>query len=74
MPSMLTSVAPVVCHVNVVGCPGSTVLGFADSDAVGLPLGWGRGWRGSDFLVACCQEHDRAQREYQRACISLEYS
>src|ERR1700688_4474983 len=51
MPSMVTSVAPVVCQVNVVGWPGSTVFGFADKDAVGAAAsGGGGGGGGAIFL------------------------
>ena len=46
MPSMLTSVAFVVCHVRVVDWPFSSVLGLADSEAVGIDTSGGNGkWR-----------------------------
>jgi hypothetical protein len=48
---MVTSVAPVVCHVNVVGWPASTVFGFADSDAVGAVAGGGGGGGGATFFL-----------------------
>src|ERR1700688_3880719 len=52
MPSMVTSVAPVVCQVSVVGWPGSTVLGFAESEAVGAKAsGGGGGGGGAAFLA-----------------------
>jgi hypothetical protein len=51
MPSMLTSVAFVVCQVSVVDWPGLSVFGFADSEAVGaLGAGGGGGGGGATFL------------------------
>jgi len=53
IPSMLTSVAPVVCQVSVVGWPGSTVLGLADNEAVGaVALGGGGGGGAASFFGA----------------------
>ena len=46
MPSMLTSVALVVCQVNVVESPLLMELGLADSDAVGAAGGGGGGGGG----------------------------
>jgi hypothetical protein len=43
---MLTSVEFVVCQVSVVAWPLSTVLGFADNDAVGAGGGGGGGGGG----------------------------
>src|SRR5208337_1747213 len=52
MPSMLTSVAFVVCQVKVVGWPWVIVFGFADSDAVGgVGAGGGGGGGGATFLA-----------------------
>src|ERR1700733_2793073 len=49
---MLTSVALVVCHVRVVGCPWLTVLGFAESEAVGaVGDGGGVGGGGAAFFA-----------------------
>ena len=45
-PSMLTSVALLVCQVKVVDCPFSTVLGLAVSEAVGAAGGGGGGGGG----------------------------
>jgi hypothetical protein len=48
---MLTSVALLVCQVSVVDCPGSTVFGLADKDAVGeFGAGGGGGGGGATFL------------------------
>src|ERR1700716_3745324 len=47
---MLTSVAFVVCQVSVVGWPGSSVFGFADSDAVGAGITGGAGGGGGGSL------------------------
>src|ERR1700751_215889 len=46
MPSMLTSVALVVCQVSVVVMPLSTLFGFAEIDAVGDGGGGGGGGGG----------------------------
>jgi hypothetical protein len=46
MPSMLTSVALVVCHVSVVEAPLSIVSGLALNDAVGAAGGGGGGGGG----------------------------
>src|SRR5690242_12364269 len=46
MPSMLTSVAFVVCHVSVVDIPLSTLFGFAEIEAVGEGGGGGGGGGG----------------------------
>src|SRR5258708_12906265 len=46
MPSMLMSVAFVVCHVSVVAPPLSTVFGLALSEAVGVAAGGGGGGGG----------------------------
>jgi len=51
MPSMLTSVAFVVCHVNVVEAPLSIVAGFALIDAVGAGGGGGGGGGGATFFL-----------------------
>ena len=52
MPSMLTSVAFVVCQVSVVDWPGSRVFGFADSEAVGaVSAGGGVGGGGATFFA-----------------------
>jgi hypothetical protein len=52
MPSMLTSVAFVVCQVKVVDWPGSRVFGFADSEAVGAAtVGGGGGGGGGTFFA-----------------------
>jgi hypothetical protein len=52
MPSMLTSVAFVVCHVRVVDWPLSTVFGSAESDAVGaFGAGGGGGGGGATFFA-----------------------
>jgi hypothetical protein len=52
IPSILTSVALVVCHVSVVGWPGSSVFGFADSEAVGaVSEGGGGGGGGAAFFA-----------------------
>jgi hypothetical protein len=48
---MVTSVAPVVCHVSVVGWPASTVFGLADSEAVGAVAGGGGGGGGATFFL-----------------------
>src|SRR5215475_4718667 len=50
MPSMLTSVAIVVCHVSVVDMPLSMEFGLADSDAVGAGGGGGGGGGGGAFF------------------------
>jgi len=54
MPSMLMSVALVVCHVSVVDSPLSTVFGLALSEAVGAAAGGGGGGGGGGtfFLQA----------------------
>jgi hypothetical protein len=46
MPSILMSVALVVCHVSVVDPPLSTVFGLALSEAVGAAAGGGGGGGG----------------------------
>src|SRR5689334_16154206 len=46
MPSMLTSVALVVCQVSVAVCPLSIEFGLAESDAVGAGGGGGGGGGG----------------------------
>jgi hypothetical protein len=46
MPSMLMSVAFVVCQVRVVDWPWLMVFGFADSEAVGAAAGGGGGGGG----------------------------
>ena len=46
MPSMLTSVALVVCHVSVTAWPDCTVSGLALKDAVGAAGGGGGGGGG----------------------------
>src|SRR5271169_6381294 len=52
MPSMLTSVAFVVCQVRVVDWPGSIVFGLADSEAVGaVSAGGGVGGGGATFFA-----------------------
>src|SRR5208283_1767877 len=52
MPSMLTSVAPVVCHVRVVDSPALIVLGFAASEAVGAcAVGGAGGGGGGNFFA-----------------------
>ena len=52
MPSMLTSVAFVVCQVRVVDWPGLIVFGLADSDAVGaVGVGGGGGGGGAAFFA-----------------------
>ncbi len=52
IPSMLTSVAFVVCQVKVVGWPWFTVFGFAESDAVGaVGAGGGVGGGGATFFA-----------------------
>src|SRR6202035_983388 len=51
MPSMLTSVASVVCQVSVGACPFSTVLGLAVSDAVGAAGGGGGGGGGGGVFL-----------------------
>jgi len=46
------SVAFVVCQLSVVACPLSTVLGFADSEAVGeARAGGGGGGGGATFFL-----------------------
>src|SRR5256885_14047989 len=50
MPSMLMSVAFVVCHVSVVAPPLSTVFGLALSEAVGAAAGGGGGGGGGATL------------------------
>src|SRR5271157_850726 len=66
MPSMLTSVAFVVCQVRVVDWPWLMVFGFRKGGARGGGGGGGGGGgRRSGLLRACAQEHDRAEREYQ---------
>jgi len=51
MPSMLTSVALVVCQLSVVESPGLSVFGFAESEAVGaFGAGGGGGGGGATFL------------------------
>ncbi len=53
MPSMLTSVAFVVCQVKVVDWPGSRVFGFADNEAVGaVGAGGGGGGGGGGWWHA----------------------
>ena len=52
MPSMLTSVAPVVCQVRVVDSPALMVLGFAASEAVGgCAVGGAGGGGGGNFFA-----------------------
>ena len=52
IPSMLTSVAFVVCHVSVVDWPLSIVFGFADREAVGAAgAGGGGGGGGATFFL-----------------------
>src|SRR5208283_1597376 len=52
MPSMLTSLAPVVCQVRVVDSPALMVLGFAASDAVGgCAVGGAGGGGGGSFFA-----------------------
>jgi len=46
MPSMVTSLAFVVCQLSVVDCPFGIVLGLADSEAVGAGGGGGGGGGG----------------------------
>src|SRR5271155_2193845 len=50
-PSMLTSVALLVCHVRVVDCPCRTVFGFAVSEAVGAAGGGGGGGGGGGVFL-----------------------
>src|SRR5277367_6630773 len=45
-PSMLASVALLVCHVSVVDCPLSIVVGLAEIEAVGAAGGGGGGGGG----------------------------
>src|SRR5438552_9934605 len=51
MPSMLTSVAFVVCQLSVVDCPLSMVLGLAVSEAVGAAGGGGGGGGGGGVFL-----------------------
>src|SRR5579863_7803564 len=51
MPSMLTSVAFVVCQLSVVDWPFSTVLGLAVSEAVGAAGGGGGGGGGGGVFL-----------------------
>src|SRR5271155_2637922 len=52
MPSMLTSVAFVVCQVSVVDLPASIAFGLADREAVGAASeGGGGGGGGATFLA-----------------------
>ena len=52
IPSMLTSVAFVVCQVRVVDWPLSRVFGFADKEAVGaVGAGGGGGGGGAAFFA-----------------------
>jgi hypothetical protein len=52
MPSMLTSVALVVCQVSVVDWPWLIVFGLADSEAVGgVAAGGGGGGGGATFFA-----------------------
>src|ERR1700756_5906813 len=46
MPSMVTSLAFVVCQLSVVDCPFWIALGLADSEAVGAGGGGGGGGGG----------------------------
>src|SRR5260370_16185932 len=67
MPSMLTSVACVVCQVRVVDWPASRVFGLADSDAVGAAAeGGAGGGGGATFLW-----HAPRNRIAPRAKISV---
>jgi hypothetical protein len=52
IPSMLTSVAFVVCQVRVVASPLFRVFGFADSEAVGAVGAGGGGGGGGGFFFA----------------------
>src|SRR5213594_3879225 len=52
MPSILTSVALVVCQVRVVDCPFCTESGFAEREAVGAGgAGGGGGGGGAAFFL-----------------------
>src|SRR3954447_13321534 len=63
MPSMLTSFAFSVRHVNVVDCPAVMLSGFAESDAVGAAGGGGGGGGGAEgFFLAQPPTSIRAAR------------
>ena len=62
MPSMLTSVAFVVCQVRVVDWPFSIVLGLAESEAVGAGGGAGGGGGGGATFFAQAPQNRIAPR------------
>src|SRR5262245_23748838 len=62
MPSMETSVALLVCHVKEADCPGCTVLGLTEIEAVGAGGGGGGGGGGGAAFFLQAPSMRRALR------------